>query len=326
MIISKTPYRISFFGGGTDYPSWYKHNSGSCLSTTIDKYVYLSLREIPNFFPHNYRISYSIVEEVKKISEIKHKAVRDILKYLKLKKNLEIHYDGDLPSKSGVGSSSSFVVGLLNCIYCFNKQIMGKSDLAKKSIFFEQTVMKEMVGIQDQIASSYGGFNQIKINKKGNFSVDKIDISKKNSNELNNNLILMFSNKQRIADRIARTFVPKLNNSKYNHMKEIFSLVEPAKDSILKKDFENFGKLLDSSWRLKRSLSKSISDSYLDDLYESALNKGALGGKLLGAGGGGFFLFYVPKNKQRKFLNYFKKFTIIPFNFSNEGSKIIYSN
>lgn len=326
MIISKTPYRISFFGGGTDYPSWYKYNYGSCISTTIDKYVYLSLREIPNFFPHNYRISYSIVEEVKKISEIKHKAVRDILKYLNLKKNLEIHYDGDLPSKSGVGSSSSFVVGLLNCIYCFNKQIMGKNDLAKKSIFFEQTIMKEMVGIQDQIASSYGGFNQIKINKKGNFSVDKINISKKNANELNKNLILMFSNKQRIADRIARTFVPKLNNSKYNHMKEIFSLVEPAKDSILKKDFENFGKLLDSSWRLKRSLSKSISDSYLDDLYESAINKGALGGKLLGAGGGGFFLFYVPKNNQRKFLNYFKKFTIIPFNFSNDGSKIIYSS
>ena len=326
MIISKTPYRISFFGGGSDYPSWYKFNGGACISTTIDKYVYLSLREIPNFFDHNYRISYSIVEEVKKIREIKHKAVRDILKYFNLKKNLEIHYDGDLPSKSGVGSSSSFVVGLLNCIYHFNKKNLNKLELAKKSIFFEHVVMKEMVGVQDQIASSFGGFNQINIKKNGQFSINKIHISKKNVNSLNNNLILMFSNKQRIADKIAKTFVYKLNNSKYRQMKDILSLVDPAKNSLLKNNFDEFGKLLDESWKIKRSLSKSISDEYLDEIYEYAIKKGALGGKLLGAGGGGFFLFYVPENKKKTFMNSFNKFTIVPFNFSNEGSKIIYSN
>ena len=326
MIISKTPYRISFFGGGSDYPSWYKHNGGACLSTTIDKYVYLSLREIPNFFNHNYRISYSVVEEVKNIENIKHKAVKDILKYLNLKKNLEIHYDGDLPSKSGVGSSSCFVVGLLNCIYHFKNKKIKKHDLAKKSIFFEHDVMNEMVGVQDQIASSYGGFNQIKISKNGNFKIKKINLNPINSNKLNDNLILMFSNKQRIADKIARTFVNKLNKSKYNYMDEILSLVEPAKNSLLKNDFDEFGKLLDVSWKLKRSLSKSISNRYLDDIYEHAIKKGALGGKLLGAGGGGFFLFYVPKNKQKIFLNTFKKFTIVPFKFSDKGSEIIYSN
>ena len=326
MIISKTPYRISFFGGGSDYPSWYEQNGGECLSTTIDKYVYLSLREIPNFFNHNYRISYSIVEEVKKIENIKHKAVKNILKYLDLKKNLEIHYDGDLPSKSGVGSSSSFVVGLLNCIYNFNKKKINKYELAKKSIFFEHDVMKEIVGVQDQIASSYGGFNQIKISKNGEFKLKKINLSKKNRDNLNNNLILMFSNKQRIADKIARTFVNKLNTSKFNYMSEILSLVEPAKNTILKNDLDEFGRLLNISWKLKRSLSKSISNDYLDEIYNYALQKGALGGKLLGAGGGGFFLFYVPKNKQKNFLTSFKKFTIVPFKFSDQGSRIIYSS
>ena len=326
MIISKTPYRISFFGGGSDYPSWYEKNGGECLSTTIDKYVYLYLGEIPNFFNHNYRISYSIVEEVKKIENIKHKAVRKILKYLDLKQNLEIHYDGDLPSKSGVGSSSCFVVGLLNCIYHFNKKRIDKYDLAKKSIFFEHDIMRETVGVQDQIASSFGGFNQIKIYKNGKFKIKKINLSTKNRDNLNNNLILMFSNKQRIANQIAKTFVNKLNTSKFNYMNEILSLVEPARNSILKNDFDEFGRLLNISWNLKKSLSKSISNDYLDDIYKFALEKGALGGKLLGAGGGGFFLFYVPKNKQKNFLSSFKKFTIVPFKFSSEGSKIIYSN
>ena len=198
--------------------------------------------------------------------------------------------------------------------------------LQKKSIFFEHDVMKEIVGVQDQIASSYGGFNQIKISKNGEFKLKKINLSKKNRDNLNNNLILMFSNKQRIADKIARTFVNKLNTSKFNYMSEILSLVEPAKNTILKNDLDEFGRLLNISWKLKRSLSKSISNDYLDEIYNYALQKGALGGKLLGAGGGGFFLFYVPKNKQKNFLTSFKKFTIVPFKFSDQGSRIIYSS
>ena len=211
MIITKTPYRISFFGGGSDYPSWYKRYGGKVISTSINKHLYISCRFLPNFFKHKYRVAWSKIEETKNINEIKHNAVREILKYLKSKKGLEIHYDGDLPARSGMGSSSCFVVGLLKAIYELENKYIDKKFLAKKSIYLEQNIMKEAVGSQDQIAASYGGFNKISFKKK-NFNVKKI--TTKNLKLLNNNLLLIYTGIRRTAHFVAKTFINKLQNEK----------------------------------------------------------------------------------------------------------------
>ena len=324
MIISKTPYRISFFGGGSDYPEWYLRNGGEILSSTIDKYIYISCRYLPPFFNHKHRIVWSKLEMVKKTNEIKHNAVRELLNYMKIKNGMEIHYDGDLPARSGMGSSSCFVVGLINTINSLMKIKFTKKELAKKSIYFEQKILKETVGSQDQIAVTYGGFNKIKFLPGGEFHVNPIKLNKKSILKLNNNLILMYTGIKRTAHQIARTYVKKLNNKKKDAIVQILEIAKEAENSLKQKNFDDFGRLLHESWLAKKSLSGKISTSSIDDIYDIAIQKGALGGKLLGAGGGGFFLFYVPREKQKKFVQYFKKFVHIPFNFENLGSKIIF--
>ena len=325
MIISKTPYRISFFGGGSDYPSWYMKKEGKVLSTTIDKYVYISCRYLPPFFEHKYRIVWSKLETVKKISQINHNAVREMLKYLKIKNGLEIHYDGDLPARSGMGSSSVFVVGLLNLLNNFLGKNVTKKNLAKESIFFEQKILNEAVGSQDQIAATYGGFNKIKFIKDGNFTVDPINISKNIKNRLNKNLLLVYTGVTRNAQDVAKSYINKIKNVKSSNIMNILNFVNEGENLLKKGNLNDFGKLLNESWNEKKGLSKSISNHYMNEIYSYAISKGALGGKLLGAGGGGFFLFYVPHSKQKNFIKYLKKFTIIPFNFSNEGSKIVFN-
>jgi len=214
MIISKTPYRISFFGGGSDYPEWYFENGGEVLSSTIDKYIYISCRYLPHFFSHKHRIVWSKLETVKKTSEIKHNAVRELLNLMKIKKGMEIHYDGDLPARSGMGSSSCFVVGLINTINTLTKIKFNKKDLANKSIYFEQKILNETVGSQDQIAATYGGFNKIKFFAGGQFQVSPIKLNKKNFQELNKNLLLMYTGIKRTAQHIARSYVEKIKNEK----------------------------------------------------------------------------------------------------------------
>ena len=214
MIISRTPYRISFFGGGSDYPDWYLKNGGEVISSTIDKFVYISLRDLPRFFPHNYRVSYSIVEEAENIHEIKHKVVREILKKYKLKKGLEIHYDGDLPSKSGMGSSSAFIVGLLHNVNVFLNAKINKKNLAIKSLYFDNKILKELVGSQDQIACSYGGFNSIQFLKNGSFKIKNYNHKKKFLDKLNNNLFLVFTEQQRNSQNIVKNFIHDLNKKK----------------------------------------------------------------------------------------------------------------
>ena len=326
MIISKTPYRISFFGGGTDYPTWYKKKGGSVISATIDKYIYISCRTLPPFFKHKYRIVWSHIETVKKLNEIKHRAVREMIKSFKIKKGLEIHYDGDLPARSGMGSSSVFVVGLMNLFNHFNNKKINKNKLAKKSIYFEQKILREVVGSQDQIAATYGGFNKIIFKKNGDFNVKPILIKKRIIKKLNNNLLLVYTGYKRTAHYIAKGYVNKLQTSKKKYILEISKYVKRAEKALKKGQLDRFGKLLNEAWQEKKKLSRSISNPTIDKIYNEAIKNGALGGKLLGAGGGGFFIFYVPHLKQKKFIKKLKNFITIPFMFTSEGSKILFNN
>ena len=326
MIISKTPYRISFFGGGSDYPSWYLKNGGVVLSTTIDKYIHISGRYLPPFFEHKYRIVWSRIENVKEINQIKHRAVKEMLKYFRIKSGLEIHYDGDLPARSGMGSSSVFAVGLMNLLNSFQGKKINKKQLAQKSIYFEQKILKDVVGSQDQIAAAYGGFNKIVFNTAGSFDVHSVSIKKSTLKKLNSNLILLYTGFKRTAQNIAKNYVCKLTKSKKSHILAISNFVTEAENILRKGDLNDFGKLLHESWLEKKNLSSSITNFNIDEIYNNAINKGALGGKLLGAGGGGFFLFYVPYFRQKNFIKYFAKLINVPFKFSSTGSKIMFKN
>jgi D-glycero-alpha-D-manno-heptose-7-phosphate kinase len=321
MIITKTPYRISFFGGGSDYPIWYKKFGGSVLSTTIDKYVYISCRELPPFFDHKYRIVWSKIENVKKIDEIKHLTVRKLIKYNKIKSGLEIHYDGDLPARSGMGSSSSFSVGLMRTLHNYqNKDIKGMN-LAHKTLLFEQNIMKEIVGSQDQVAAAVGGFNKINFLKNEKIIVKKI--LSNNLKKLDSNLLLLYTGIQRNADIIASNYVYKLSNKKEKNIRKIISYVELGEKLIKSGNVNDFGKLLDQAWIEKKELDKSITNNKIDELYKSLIDNGASGGKLLGAGGGGFLLVYINKEKQKKLLSKIKNLINIPFKFSNQGCDVI---
>jgi D-glycero-alpha-D-manno-heptose-7-phosphate kinase len=325
MIISKTPYRISFFGGGTDYPSWFKENKGKILSTTINKYVYLSLRDLGPYFNYKHRIIWSKVENVNNANFIQHNVVREMIKYFKIKDGVEIHYQGDLPARSGMGSSSSFVVGLMNAFLVKKGIRLSKLDLAKKSILFEHKILKEIVGIQDQVSATYGGLNRLDIEKNGAFKVKKFKIDKQ-VKKLDQNLVLLFTGIHRTANEIAGQYVYKLTKNKVMEMNEINFQVQEAEHLLLKNKFDDFGRLLNEGWKLKKSLSKVISNKKIDNLYEFAMNNGALGGKLLGAGGGGFILLYIPQQKQKKFFKKIKHVLNVPFNFSDEKSQIILNN
>ena len=325
MIITKTPYRISFFGGGSDYPSWYKKNGGAVLSTTIDKFLYISCRFSPKYFKKKYRIVWRKIENVQRINQINHKVVRELLKYLKIKPGLEIHYYGDLPARSGMGSSSCFTVGLMQSLYGIKKINLNKLDLAKKSIYFEQNVMKEIVGSQDQVVASIGGFNKIIFNKNKSIRIKKIKRNK-NIESLENNLVLIYTRINRTAHKIASSYVNKLTTTKKNYIKNILEHVHEGEKILMSGNIDDFGKLLNSSWTLKKKLSVSISNRQIDDLYNQAIYNGALGGKLLGAGGGGFLLMYMKKKYRENFFKRYPKIINVPFKFSNVGTEVIFED
>ena len=323
MIITKTPYRISFFGGGSDYPSWYRKNGGAVLSTTIDKHIYITCRFSPKYFKQKYRIVWRKIENVKKINEINHKAVKYLLKYLNIKQGLEIHYYGDLPARSGMGSSSSFTVGLMQALYKIKKIKLTKSKLTKNSINFEQNIMGEVVGSQDQTSASYGGFNKIIFNKNNSISVKRI-LSKKNLKKLNENLVLIYTGINRTAHKIANQYVSKLTTAKKNNIRKILDYVREGENILKNGHIDDFGRLLNDAWMEKKALSRLITNSKINDIYNDAIKYGALGGKLLGAGGGGFLLMYMKKGEREKFLKKNKKLVNIPFNFTSIGSQIIF--
>lgn len=324
MIISRTPFRISFFGGGTDYPAWYKKNQGTVLSTTIDKYCYISLRYLPPFFPHKHRVVYSKIERVKNIDEILHPAVKGALQFLKIDKGIEIHHDGDLPAKTGMGSSSAFTVGLLNSLYALKGVMTSKSRLAREAIHIERDILKENVGSQDQMAVAHGGLNKISFNGDDDFKIEPLTIKEKKINELKNHLMLFFTGFSRIASNIAKNQIKNIPNRK----KELSLMCQMVEEAIKilneDKNIKNFGKLLHESWLLKKSLNDKISNSKIDSIYEKARQAGALGGKLLGAGGGGFMLLFVSPENQLKVRKALKGLLEVPFNFEKEGSQIIY--
>ena len=327
MIINKTPFRISFFGGGTDYPVWYRENQGAVLSTTIDKYCYITIRYLPPFFPHKHRIVYSKIEMVNDINEILHPAVRATLNFLKINKGLEIHHDGDLPARTGMGSSSAFTVGLLNSLYGLKGVMISKDRLAKEAIYIERDVLKESVGSQDQVAAAHGGFNKISFAGNDEIKIEPITLTEARIKELESHLVLYFTGFSRYASEVAKTQIEKTPDRK-RELTLMYQMVDTAVN-ILNDENKNileFGKLLNETWQLKKSLTDKISTPEIDDIYQRALEVGAVGGKLLGAGGGGFLLLFIPPEKQKKVREEFKNLLEVKFHFEKGGSRIIYYN
>ena len=323
MIIAKTPYRISFFGGGSDYPGWYKEHGGQVLSTAINKHNYISCRYLPPFFEHNLRLVYSVVEEVKNRNHIDHPSAREVLKFLDLSKDLEIHYDGDLPGRSGTGSSSSFTVGLLNTLYAYLGQRVDSRRLAEESIFIEQNLIGETVGSQDQIAAAFGGFNHIKFHQNGNFDVSEVNVNKPRLELLDSKILLFFTGISRFAEKVAKTYVDDIS-SKKTQINSMSSMVDEGLKIITNGNLDDFGLLLDEAWHKKKELSKEVSNKEIDDIYNKAKMNGAIGGKISGAGGGGFMFFYVSEGKEQDLINALSDLTHVPFSFEREGSKIIF--
>lgn len=322
MVITQTPFRMSFFGGGTDFPDFYNEYGGSVLSSTFDKYCVVTVSHLPRFFDYKNQVTYSRIERVKEVDEIEHPAVRESMKFLDMHE-LRIAYDADLPARTGLGTSSSFVVGMLNAFYALKGKYADKKRLAEEAIHVERVLCNESGGVQDQIAAAYGGLNRINFNKDG-FEVHPIIISKERKNKLNGNLMMFFTGISRISAKVASTQVKEIKN-KTNDLREMLKLVDDAERILVSKgDLNDFGKLLDYTWKLKRGITTEISSDKIDYHYKKAIEAGALGGKLLGAGGGGFLVFYVESEKQRKVAEALSDLLYIPFEFESQGTRIMY--
>lgn len=323
MIITKTPFRMSFFGGGTDMESYFNEYGGAVLSTTFDKYCYVTVRHLPRFFEYKTHLTYSKIEYVNSYDEIQHPAIRNGMKMLDMHE-LRLTYEADLPARSGLGTSSSFAVGMLNAFYAIKGKYIDKKKLANEAIYLERILCEEAGGWQDQIAASFGGFNRITFNQNG-YEVHPVIISKERKEQLNKNLMLFFTGFTRFSADIQKSNIEDLN-SKITRLKEMHALVYDAEKILVQEDkqLDEFGKLLDYTWKLKRRVGRKVTTHYIDELYQIALNAGAYGGKLLGAGGGGFLLFYVPVDAQESVRKALNHLMYVPFEFENEGSRIIH--
>jgi len=324
MIITRTPYRISFFGGGTDHPLWYEKNGGAVLSASINKYCYITCRYLPPFFKHKHRIVYSEQENVNHINEIDHPSVRESMRYAGIKRGLEIHHDGDLPAMSGLGSSSSFTVGLLHALYGLGGKVTNKRQLALDAIHVEQNMIKENVGSQDQTIAAFGGLNKIEFGGTSGISVTPIAISTERLNAFQNHLLLFFTDFSRKASDIEAEKLKKFKD-RNKELQAMTAMVDEGVN-ILKgrQNLNDFGKFLNEGWKLKRSLASVVSTNKIDGIYETGIKAGAIGGKLLGAGGGGFMLFFAPPERHKKIKEKLKNFLHVPIRIEYLGSQIIY--
>ncbi|MEO5350058.1 MAG: kinase [Magnetococcus sp. YQC-3] len=325
MIISRTPFRISFFGGGTDYPAWYREHGGSVIAASINKYCFITLRELPPFFEYNYRIRYFLREEVKTIDEIKHPSVRECLRFMQVKRGVEIVHSADLPARSGLGSSSSFTVGLLHAIYSLMYKMPTKRELAVNAIHVEQELIRENVGSQDQTEAAFGGLNRIDFGYPQHISVRPIILPPDKKDRLCRSLMLFFTGFSRTASDIAGEQI-KQTMDRSAELYRMLELVEESMSILLSEQdsLDDFGRLLHEQWLLKRQMTHLISNQRIDDIYAAGLQAGALGGKLLGAGGGGFILFFVRPGDQQRVRETFKDLLHVPFRFDDVGSQIVY--
>jgi D-glycero-alpha-D-manno-heptose-7-phosphate kinase len=325
MIISKTPIRVSFFGGGTDYPDYYKSFGGKALSTTIDKYIYITVKRAEGISDFKYKINYSKLEACNNINEIQHPVVKACLTFLEIDNPLEIHVISDLPAKSGTGSSSSFTVGLLNALYCLKDIEVTKEKLANDAIHIEQVLLNERVGVQDQLAAAYGGFNEMTFNTDESLVIKKMNLNESTIKKLDNNLLMFYTGVSRFAHQVLEEQIINTKNQTINSdLLEIKNMVQRGIEILIEgENLNKFGLLLDEAWERKKLLSNSISSNFLDQIYNSAKFAGAIGGKLLGAGGGGFFVFYVDEKNHEKVRRSLANYAEVKFNFENLGSRII---
>lgn len=323
MIITKTPFRMSFFGGGTDMESFFRQYGGAVLSTTFDKYCYVTVRHLPRFFDYSTELSYARTERVTDIEEIRHPAIRNAMKLLDMHE-IRLTYEADLPARSGLGTSSSFAVGMLNAFYALKGQYADKRKLADEAIYLERELCREAGGWQDQIAASFGGFNRINF-EPGGYEVLPLIISPDRKERLNNNLLMFFTGFTRFSSEVQKA--NQVNGrDKATHLREIYHLVDEAEQILVDKnrDLDDFGRLLDATWRIKRQTGAAVSTDSIDALYEKGMQAGALGGKLLGAGGGGFLIFYVQPEKQESVKAAMQDIMHIPFRFENGGTRVIH--
>ena len=322
MIITQTPFRMSFFGGGTDFPGFYREHGGAVLSTTFDKYCYVNVRHLPRFFDYTTELSYAKTERVTDVESIEHPAIREAMKMLDMHE-IRLTYEADLPARSGLGTSSSFAVGMLNAFYALKGKYADKRKLADDAIYLERVLCKESGGIQDQIAASFGGFNKISFNADG-YTVSPVIISPERKLRLNDNLMLFFTGFSRFSPDI-QVEAEKSLKSKEAQLLEMLQLVDEAEQVLTSKtDLTEFGKLLDYTWKLKRGITSKVSTDSIDAIYDKAIKAGATGGKLLGAGGGGFLLFYVEADKQKNVHEALEDLLYVPFEFETAGTQVIH--
>lgn len=325
MIITRVPFRISFFGGGTDLPDYYRKFGGAVLSTTIDKYLYITCRHMPPYWDYKHQFIYgSKTERVNEINEIDHPSIRETMKFFDINYGVDLHYNTDIPAKSGIGSSSSFTVGLIHALYGLNGRMVSKRQLAADAIHIEQDLIKEAVGSQDQIAAAFGGLNHIKFKQDMSFEVQPMTISKERLDELNKHLVLVFTGFQRFAVDIEKDKIKKISTN-YDSLNIMAKSTEQAVEILgSDADISEFGGLLNDNWQLKKSLSDKVSNQAIDDIYQLGIANGAIGGKLLGAGGGGFMLFFVKPENREQLKKSLKDFLFVPFQFDKTGSQVIY--
>jgi D-glycero-alpha-D-manno-heptose-7-phosphate kinase len=323
MIITSTPYRISFFGGGTDYAVWFGEHGGAVLAASINRYCYISCRFYPPFFEHRHRIVWSRIETVQKTADIQHPVVREAIQYLDIQEGLEIHHDGDLPARTGLGSSSAFAVGMLHALYALKGELVSKHKLATEAIHLEQNLLHESVGIQDQITTAYGGLNLIEIDGTGAFQVRPVPVAPLRKQALQDHLLLIYTGIARTASQIAKKQIASIPN-KTAVLRRMHAMVYEAAEVLTGDgDIREFGRLLHETWELKRSISPEVSTPLIDDLYVRAREAGAIGGKLLGAGGGGFVVLFVEPQKRQAVLDALKDFLMVPFEIESNGTHIV---